>query len=144
MRENWARLIALFSGLIVLLLAAIFAYIQNPTSHSGATESREQLDFAKQQKSTSLDSKLIEAGRRVYGQQACARCHSIAGEGNPRNSLDGVGTRYTAQEIREWITAADTLQEELPVYVLRSKQKYRGLQADDLDALVIYLQSLRL
>ena len=36
------------------------------------------------------------------GQQACARCHSIAGKGNPRRPLDGVGARRNAAELRDW------------------------------------------
>ena len=41
---------------------------------------------------------------RLDTKQGCARCHSIAGRGNPRSPLDGVGARLSAVEIRRWIT----------------------------------------
>ncbi|MDX2475847.1 MAG: cytochrome c [Gammaproteobacteria bacterium] len=130
MREKWARQIALLTGLLALLLAATFALIQNPTETTVITESRGQPPASKQQDVVALDPKRIEAGLQIYKQQTCSRCHSIAGQGNPRNPLDGVGTRRTALELRDWIIGADVLQAELP--------------DDDLDALIIYMQSLRL
>ena len=90
-----------------------------------------------------LDPKRIEAGQQIYKQQTCARCHSIAGQGNPRNSLDGVGARRTALELRDWIIGADVLHGELSTYASGVKQAYRKLPSDDLDALIIYMQSLR-
>jgi len=86
----------------------------------------------------------IFSEQQVYQQQTCARCHSIAGNGNPRNSLDGVGARRTASELRDWIVGADTLQGELPMYALKLKKSYREISDDDFDSLVIYMQSLRL
>lgn len=144
MREKWARRIAVFTGLLVLLLAITFAIIQNPSETSTPVESRKQLAFTEPLEPISLDAEAIEAGQQIYKQQHCARCHSIAGKGNPRNPLDGVGAKRSAEELHDWITGADALQEELPGYALRMKQVYRELPADDLDALVIYMQSLRL
>lgn len=144
MREKWARRIALLTGLLVLLLAVTFALIQNPTETPVTTESREPVPATKQPEFIALDPKRIEAGQQIYKQQTCARCHSIAGQGSPRNSLDGVGARRTALELREWIIGADALQGELPAYASKLKQTYRELPSDDLDALVIYMQSLRL
>jgi len=143
MREKWARRIALLTGLLVLLLAVTFSFTQNPAKRPDVTDSREQTLPANQTESFYLDPKHIEAGLQVYKQQSCARCHSIAGQGNPRNSLDGVGTRRTASELRDWIIGADALQGELPGYASKLKQVYRELPGDDLDALVIYMQSLR-
>ncbi len=143
MREKWARRIALLTGLLVLLLALTFAFIQNPTETPVITESREQSPSTKQQEFIGIDLKRIEAGQQIYKQQTCARCHSIAGQGNPHNSLDGVGARRTALELRDWIIGADALQGELPAYATKLKQRYRELPSDDLDALVIYMQSLR-
>ncbi|NOQ88262.1 MAG: c-type cytochrome [Gammaproteobacteria bacterium] len=143
MREKWARRIALLTGLLALLLAATFALIQNPTETAVITESREQPPSSKRRGVVALDPKRIEAGQQIYNQQTCSRCHSIAGQGNPRNSLDGVGTRRTALELRDWIIGADAVQAELPAYASRLKQTYRKLSGDDLDVLIIYMQSLR-
>ena len=144
MREQWARRIALLTGQLVLLLAVTFAVIQNPIETPDTTERREPASPTDLLESIALDPERIETGRQVYKQQTCARCHSIAGEGNPRNPLDDVGARRTAEELRAWITGADALQGALPGRAFKLKRAYRELSDDDLDALVIYMQSLRL
>ncbi len=144
MREKWARRIAFLTGLLVLLLAIAFAIIQNPVEISDPTVGRGQIPSTKQQGPVILNPERIEAGIRVYQQQTCARCHSIAGKGNLRNPLDGVGEGRTAEELHDWITGADVLKGELPEYALKSKQAYRELPDDELDSLVIYMLSLRL
>jgi len=142
MREKWARRIVLLTASIVLLLAFVFARIQNPGQATDTTKSREQLSSSERKQSVVLDSKDIEIGRHIYMQQSCGLCHSIAGQGNPRNPLDGVGTKRNASELRNFITGADTLQGLLTTSIRKMKQRYRELSADDLDALVIYMQSL--
>jgi mono/diheme cytochrome c family protein len=83
-------------------------------------------------------------GAKVYADQKCAVCHSIAGKGNAKGSLDGVGSKLTADEIREWIVdpvgmTAKTKAPRKPVM----PAKYRSLPKGDLDALVAYLASLK-
>ena len=92
MREKWARRIVVLTALIVLLLAFVFARIQNPDQTTDTTKSREQVTSSEHKQPVVFDSKSIEAGRKIYQQQGCGLCHSIAGQGNPRNPLDGVGT----------------------------------------------------
>jgi mono/diheme cytochrome c family protein len=83
-------------------------------------------------------------GEAVYTAQKCQMCHAIAGKGNKANPLDGVGTKLTAEEIRQWITqptqmtaqAKSTKKPPMP-------NKYSSLPAADLDALVAYMQSLK-
>jgi hypothetical protein len=43
MREQWARRIAFLTGLLVLLLAAMFAITQNPIENSDRVESGERV-----------------------------------------------------------------------------------------------------
>jgi mono/diheme cytochrome c family protein len=140
MREKWARLIALFTGFVVLVLAGAFAVIQNPVETAGTTEIPAPAPLAVSPESVAADAERIEAGRRVYQQQTCARCHYIAGSGNPRNSLDGVGARRPPEELRDWIIGSAAVQELLPEHVFKVKQAYQ-LSDDELGALVIYLQS---
>ena len=130
MREKWARRIVILTALIVLLLAFVFSRIQNPGI---STELKQPVV---------MDSKRIETGRKLYQQQSCGVCHSIDGQGNPRNPLDGVGKKRTASELRNFITGADTLQGLLTTSIRKMKQRYTQLSADELDALVIYMQSL--
>lgn len=137
MREQWARRIALLTGLLVLLLAATFAHLQNPRRIPDTAPSRQQPPAF-----PVPDPQRIAAGHRIYRQQRCARCHSIAGEGNPRNPLDGVGARRSTAELHDWIIGADALHGEIPAHIFQLKQVYKDLPHDDLDALVIYLQTL--
>ncbi|MCW8901999.1 MAG: cytochrome c [Gammaproteobacteria bacterium] len=141
MREKWARLIALFTGLIVLLLAMVFALIQNPHTTSKAQKNEQQISSDIVKKSVNPDSIQIEEGRKIYQEQNCSACHSIAGKGNPRTPLDGVGTRRTAEELRNWIIGSDSLQGLLPDSIRRLKQRYKELSDNELDALVNYLNN---
>lgn len=70
-------------------------------------------------------------------------CHSVAGTGNPRYPLDGVGARRKLEEIRNWIVGTGEIKSQLAGGPFRMKQKYRALPREDLDALVAYMQSLR-
>jgi mono/diheme cytochrome c family protein len=84
------------------------------------------------------------AGAKVYADQKCGICHSIAGKGNAKGSLDGVGGKLTVDEIRRWIvdpagmTAKTNAPRKPPM-----PAKYRSLSKGDLDALVAYLASLK-
>lgn len=142
MREKWARRIVFLTALIVLLLAFVFARIQNPDQVTDTVNNKEQVLSTELRQLIVLDLKRTEAGRQIYGQQTCALCHSIAGQGNPRKPLDGVGAKRSASELRNFITGADSLQALLPENIRKMKQGYRKLSDDDLDALVIYMQSL--
>lgn len=90
------------------------------------------------------DAGLVEAGRRLYVSQKCSTCHQIAGEGNKRFPLDGVGRRLTSAEIRRWFTHTAEMEDRLPKQpaIKMSSRKYRYNDAE-LDALVAYLQSLK-
>jgi mono/diheme cytochrome c family protein len=90
------------------------------------------------------DAALIKRGQEVYTAQKCQICHSIAGKGGKANPLDGVGTKLSAAEIREWITHPT----EMTAKVKSTKKppmpnKYGSLPAADIDALVAYMQSLK-
>jgi mono/diheme cytochrome c family protein len=71
-------------------------------------------------------------------------CHSIAGKGNAKGSLDGVGSKLKVEEIHDWIVkpaemtakAQATRKPPMPA-------KYASLPKDDIDALVAYMASLK-
>ena len=85
----------------------------------------------------------VARGAQVYQAQKCQVCHSIAGKGG-KASLDGVGAKLSADDIRRWIThpaemtvkSKSTAKPPMPA-------KWASLPAADLDALVAYLQSLK-
>jgi mono/diheme cytochrome c family protein len=140
MREKWARRIALLTGGLVLTLAVIFALSQNPPERSPPAHAPAVAPSAAPI-IPAVDAALVESGRRVYAEQDCARCHAIAGRGNPRSPLDGVGARLSAAEIRRWITppqAADT-----PSNSFQARHANLTLTEPQREALVVYLRSLR-
>lgn len=86
----------------------------------------------------------VEKGVKVYADQKCSMCHAIAGKGNAKGALDGVGTKLTEAQIREWIVdpvkaTAKAKAERKPLM----PAKYASLPKDDLDALVAYMSSLK-
>ena len=90
------------------------------------------------------DADLVKKGQQVYDAQKCSVCHSVAGKGGKANPLDGVGSKLSADDTRQWIVepiemakkANSTKKPPMP-------KKYDKLPAGDLDALVAYMQSLK-
>lgn len=130
MRKIWVRIVAATSGALVVLLAALFAWLQNPSATTAPV-------------AAPPDPEVAAAGRAVYAEQNCALCHAIAGEGNPRFPLDGVGSRHDAQALRDWILAQGEIEDNLSARAAAMKRAYRELPESDLEALVGYLQTLR-
>jgi mono/diheme cytochrome c family protein len=90
------------------------------------------------------DAAKIAKGEKVYAEQKCSLCHSIAGKGNAKGSLDGVGAKLKADEIHDWIVkpaemTAKAKAERKPAM----PAKFASLPKDDVDALVAYLSSLK-
>jgi mono/diheme cytochrome c family protein len=121
-----ARLLVVLTGVLIVLLAVAFAAIRNTP---GAAVAGSAVTAA-----SPVDSPAASGarGRAVYEAQRCASCHSIAGHGNTRSPLDGVGRRLSAGEIRSWIT-------QPPAGI---PHRYR-LPDVDVDALVAYLAAQR-
>ena len=83
-------------------------------------------------------------GAQVYAAQKCSVCHSIAGKGGKSSALDGVGTKLSAADIKQWILepvamAKKSGSTKKPVM----PKKFDKLAAADLDGLVAYMQSLK-
>lgn len=83
-------------------------------------------------------------GQEVYTAQKCQGCHNIAGKGFKNNTLDGIGGKLSAGDIKAWITtpkamatkSGSTAKPPMP-------DKYAKLPAADVDALVAYMQTLK-
>jgi mono/diheme cytochrome c family protein len=90
---------------------------------------------------------LAAKGAKVYADQKCSVCHSIAGKGNAKGPLDDVGKKLSADDIREWIvdpaaaTAKAKAERKPPMTSVAAKLK--ALPKEDVDALVAYLSSLK-
>jgi len=81
-------------------------------------------------------------GEQVFTAQKCSLCHSIAGKGNAKGPLDGVGSKLTADEIRSWIVDAKGMTAKTKA-TRKPDMKSYALPKDDVDALVAYLSSLK-
>jgi mono/diheme cytochrome c family protein len=93
--------------------------------------------------SAAQDAKQVERGMKVYADQKCSVCHSIAGKGNPKGPLDDVGSRLSADEIREWIVNPAKMSKKAKAERKPPMKAYASLPKEDLDALVAYLSSLK-
>lgn len=88
-----------------------------------------------------------EKGKAVYAaaMPKCKTCHSIGGEGNPKGSLDDVGAKVSAADVKAWLRtpkdmAAKAKADRKPVMPAYSNEK---ISDADLEALTAYLLSLK-
>ena len=82
-------------------------------------------------------------GEQVYGARKCAQCHSIAGKGKPEGKLDGIGSKLSAAEIREWLVNPKEMAEKAKSTRKPAMPSYKTLAPADLDSLVAYIQTLK-
>jgi len=82
------------------------------------------------------------AGAKVFADQKCSLCHSIAGKGNTKGPLDEVGSKDAAADIRAWIEDAPGMTTKTGA-ARKPAMKAYSLPKDDVDALVAYLAGLK-
>jgi mono/diheme cytochrome c family protein len=93
--------------------------------------------------SASAQDAKVAQGEKLYAQHKCSMCHAVAGKGNAKGPLDDAGTKYTAEELRQWlinpgemaVKAKSTRKPPMPAYAKLSKE--------DVEALVAYMQTLK-
>ena len=81
-------------------------------------------------------------GEKLFVDQKCTLCHSIAGKGNTKGPLDEVGTKDSAADIRAWITDANAMTAKTGA-TRKPAMKQFTLDKDDVDALVAYLTTMK-
>jgi mono/diheme cytochrome c family protein len=81
-------------------------------------------------------------GEKVYTEQKCAVCHSIAGKGNAKGPLDEVGSKMSADDIRAWIVDAKVMTAKTKA-PRKPEMKAYTLTKDEADALVTYLSAMK-
>jgi mono/diheme cytochrome c family protein len=82
-----------------------------------------------------------DRGAAVYAAQKCSMCHSLDGRGMAKGPLDGVGSKLTADEIRQWIVNPAEMTAKTNATRKPAMRAYPNLPKEDLDALVAYLAS---
>jgi mono/diheme cytochrome c family protein len=83
-----------------------------------------------------------KAGEKVYIDQKCSVCHSIAGKGNAKGPLDDVGNKLPAADIRAWLVDAKAMTVKTKA-TRKPEMKAYTLEKEDVDALVAYLSSMK-
>ena len=89
------------------------------------------------------DPALVAKGQKLYATHKCSTCHSIEGKGNKKGPLDGVGSKLSAAEIKQWITDPKGMTAKTKAERKPAMKAYPNLSAADVDALVAYLSTLK-
>ncbi len=84
----------------------------------------------------------VDQGAALFASQKCTMCHSIAGKGNPKGSLDGVAATHKSDEIRQWIVDPEAMRAKANA-TRTPAMKPLKLSRDQVDALVAYLSTLK-
>ena len=84
----------------------------------------------------------VTKGAQVYADQKCSICHSIGDKGNKKGPLDGVGAKYSADDLRAWIVDAKAMTAKTKA-PRKPEMKNYALPKEDVDALVAYMASLK-
>jgi mono/diheme cytochrome c family protein len=80
-----------------------------------------------------------DRGATVYAAQKCSMCHALDGRGMAKGPLDGVGSKLSADEIRQWIVNPAEMTAKANATRKPAMRAYPNLPKEDLDALVAFL-----
>jgi len=89
------------------------------------------------------DKAAVEHGMKVYAAQKCSVCHSIDGKGKKTGPLDGVASKLSEGEIREWIVSAKEMTKKAKSTKKPVMKDYSKLSKEDVDGLVAYMMTLK-
>lgn len=88
------------------------------------------------------DAKVAQ-GEALFAAQRCTMCHQVAGKGNKKNPLDGVGKTITADVVKLWLTDPKAAEAKTGKTGTPKMKSYASLSEADIDALVAYVLSLK-
>ena len=84
----------------------------------------------------------VAKGKQLFTDQKCTLCHSVAAAGNKKGPLDDVGSKLAAADIKLWLTDTKAqIAKHKPTR--KPEMKAYTLPAEDVDALVAYLSTLK-
>ncbi len=82
-----------------------------------------------------------ERGATVFAAQKCSLCHALDGKGSAKGPLDGIGSKLSADEIRQWIVTPAEMTAKAQATRKPVMKAYPNLPKEDLDVLVAFLHS---
>ncbi len=77
-------------------------------------------------------------GKKVFDREKCVMCHTAT-----RNSLSDVGSKLTADQIRDWIKNPVETAKKNNVTMKPQMKSFASLSQKDVDDLVAYLQTMK-
>ena len=84
------------------------------------------------------------AGEKVFTEKKCGICHLVGDVGNKKGPvLDGVGSKLSPKDIREWITNAPEMAAKANSTRKPPMKAYTDFSKEDVDALVAYVTTLK-
>jgi mono/diheme cytochrome c family protein len=84
----------------------------------------------------------VEQGAALFTAQKCTMCHSVAGKGNPKGSLDTMTAKNKAEHIRQWLVDPEGMRAKSNATRTPAMKPFK-LSADQVDALVAYITSVK-
>jgi mono/diheme cytochrome c family protein len=84
----------------------------------------------------------VDEGAALFTSQKCVMCHSAAGKGNPKGSLDGVSATVKEDEIRQWIRDPEGMRAKSNATRTPAMRQFK-LTTEQVDALVAFITSLK-
>jgi mono/diheme cytochrome c family protein len=85
----------------------------------------------------------VTRGQKLYADNRCQMCHSIDGKGNAKGPLDDVGTRLTAEQLRQWLINPAEMTGKMKATRKPPMPPYAKLPKEDVEALVAYMQTMK-
>jgi mono/diheme cytochrome c family protein len=92
---------------------------------------------------TPAAAQTAEEGQKVFADQRCSLCHIVEGKGNKRGPLDGVGDKWNAEELAQWIRTPAEMAAKVEATRKPPMKSFASLPDADVDALVAYLLTLK-
>lgn len=85
----------------------------------------------------------VAKGAALYASQKCSVCHAVDGKGNAKGPLDGVGLKFTAAELHQWLDDPAAMSAKIKATRKPPMKSYKSLSQADKDALVAWMQTLK-
>lgn len=82
-------------------------------------------------------------GEKLYTDNKCQMCHSIGGKPHTRLPLDDVGSRLSAEELRQWLINPAEMTGKTKSTKKPPMPSFAKLPKEDVSALVAYMQTLK-
>jgi mono/diheme cytochrome c family protein len=100
---------------------------------------------AAQSPAANLNPQTVAAGRALFNEKQCVKCHQAQGRGNRRLPMDGPRARVaqlSVDQIRQWLLSPEEMTAKLERKPAIPMKKVELTDAE-VDALIAYMLSLR-